>query len=239
MTRARLDTEAPRRDHLFWDGVYWTLVVAALVASVFGYASSTRTLFFFGVISLAIGIYAGFIEPRWLRITRYRLPLVAHPSEWMTIAFLSDFHAGRYKSKRFFDRVARLTERENPHIVVIGGDAVDELTDRITDLSACKDIHPPQGKFFLFGNHDYLDDPNALAQMWRAWGYRDLTNRREMIQVHHRSLELVGWDDSWQGQPITDSATIAREKLIPRVLFVHEPDALLDILDGTADLIVM
>ncbi len=236
MKRYLTDPDASRLESVFFDSIYWMLMFFAVAFIVFGIFSSVW-IFSFGIFALMLGLYAGFVEPYWLRVKRYRLALTEYPSVWMRIVFLSDFHAGSYKRKRFYDRVSSMVASLHPDVIVLGGDLVDERSVSTKDLSSLQRLRAKDGKFFVLGNHDFLDDPDALATRLRSWGFEDLTNEARMVEHEGRKICFVGLDDTWQGQPKMGAAKC--EKNAPVILFVHEPDALLDLAEGSANVIML
>ena len=98
----------------FSRGGAWTLFALAAVA---------------GEILIVYGIW---IEPRRLVVTRLREPLVTEPSVWITIAFLSDLHAGAFRRRSWYERIAREVEALHPDILILGGDYVGTARNRST-----------------------------------------------------------------------------------------------------------
>lgn len=237
MKRGSDNAERPRLEGVFFDAVYWALLAAATAVFTLGYFTDKPMLQLVGSAAMAIGLYAGFVEPYWLRVKTYRLALTEDPTVWMRIAFLSDFHAGAYKRKRFFDRVVSVAASLRPDAVVIGGDAVEERAGFVGELSSLRRLHPRSGKFFVLGNHDFLDDPDAIAGRLNAWGYADLNNVTRMLEYDGRRICFAGLDDPWRGQPRLER--LKRGQGVPIILFVHEPDALLDLPEKSADVIVL
>ncbi|MEK7116030.1 MAG: metallophosphoesterase, partial [Patescibacteria group bacterium] len=202
----------------FSRGGAWTIFALAAVA---------------GEILIVYGIW---IEPRRLVVTRLREPLVAEPSVWITIAFLSDLHAGAFRRRSWYERIAREVEALHPDILILGGDYVVDRAEPIHDLAALAPLTARHGKYFVLGNHDYMDSPQEIRRAIAAWGYEDLTNRVVTIRAEGRTLELQGIDDMWYGIP----KRFARSsRLIPHILVSHEPDALLDLTEGDTDLVLI
>src|SRR5690349_2819976 len=187
------------------------------------------------VIGEALLIYGLFIEPRRLAVRRYRESLVVHPTTWIRIAFLSDFHAGAGISREWWERVMIETNALAPDLILLGGDYVVDHPDAMKELEPLRDLKAPQGVFFVLGNHDHLDRPQDVRSWLVGVGFADLTNRSITIHREGRSLDVQGLDDHWYGAParITRSVPGAAH-----VLLAHEPDVMLDVEEGTTDLVL-
>ncbi len=186
-----------------------------------------------GEAMLVVGIW---IEPRRLVVTRIREPLVAEPKVWITVAFLSDLHAGGFRPRSWYERIAQEVAALHPDLLILGGDYVVDLAEPIHDLACLKNVTARLGKYFVLGNHDYMDRPQEIRRAIVSWGYEDLTNRSVMLHVDGRSLELHGIDDCWHGAPKHFRRT---SPSIPHLLVSHEPDTLLDLTEGDTDLVLI
>lgn len=77
--------------------------------------------------------------------------------EGYTIVFFSDLHYGTTMDAEQLRRAAALIESENPDIVILGGDIVDERTslEQMKEAFAIMgDIRSRYGIFYVYGNHD-------------------------------------------------------------------------------------
>ena len=89
--------------------------------------------------------------------------------EGYTIVFFSDLHFGTTMDAEQLRRAAALIESENPDIVILGGDIVDERTSLVQMKEAFAvmgDIRSRYGTFYVYGNHDkneYSDHPAYTA----------------------------------------------------------------------------
>jgi predicted MPP superfamily phosphohydrolase len=145
----------------------------------------------------------------------------------LTIAFLSDLHAGPFMRERelvwLFERVA---ERE-PDLVCLGGDLVENEEEdiRLYDAALGR-IAPPLGTFAVPGNHEFHSDPTLLLwiRFLESHGVRALVNRGARIERGDDTLWIAGTDDLTFGAPDLDAALVGREPNEPALLLAHEPD---------------
>jgi predicted MPP superfamily phosphohydrolase len=212
--------------------VLFGLIVAWLSFRAGGIWNWLGAAALFGEALLAYGV---FIETHRLRVTTYREELRPHPSVWMKIAFLSDFHAGGSMGKDWWERVATETAALAPDVIVLGGDYVVESFDTINELLPLTQLRAPLGVFFLLGNHDFLDRPEDIRSWLVDKGFADLTNRSITVHRDGRDLEIQGLDDHWYGAPQDFERT---SPAIAHLLIAHEPDALLDLEEGKTDLML-
>lgn len=227
----------PRTAHHVFEGLFWSLLVGLAIATgVYFYQEAYRSAFWTGV-SFALLAYAGLVEPQFFRVKTYHFDFLAKEMP-IRIAFLSDLHAGGFKSASYYDRVARRVAALKPDLIILGGDLVEDHASGLGQFASFQSLRAPLGKFFLLGNHDFLDDPVAIRRTLASWGYEDLTNvSREMEKDGGARFELMGVDDSWFGNPVFNA--VRPKKKMPRVLVTHEPDLLLDLKKGDADLVIL
>ena len=75
----------------------------------------------------------------------------------LRIALLADSHMGTTFHAGGFAAHLRAVHAQNPDIVVIAGDFVDESTSREDMIAACQalgTLQTPHGVYYVFGNHD-------------------------------------------------------------------------------------
>lgn len=175
----------------------------------------------------AAAAYATLIEPRWLQRTRTRLhfPDLPVTLEGLTIALLTDIHAGGPSPRGLLRRAVRMTLDVRPDLIAITGDlaeneaALEETLDELDRLSA------PLGVFVVPGNHDYRDIGierwhDAIA---RRRGLTDLTNRVRLVAVGDETLCVAGVDDLAHGRPQLDGLRRAGRRDFT-ILLAHQPD---------------
>jgi predicted MPP superfamily phosphohydrolase len=218
-----------------FESAFWILVAFCFGLCALGLWLRWIPLLVIGLIGFGILIYGGFIEPRLVRVAQYSL---GEGEKRLRLVFLSDFHAGVKKQRAFYQRIAERVSALEPDLLMLGGDFVDECAEDIGMLAPILDLRPPLGTRFVLGNHDFFDDPKkVIAQLVKA-GARDLTNQSVAFKLTDtESLELVGLDDSLHGSP--DLRLAEKPKQGMRIIVMHEPDLLLDLPEGCADLVLL
>lgn len=229
-----------------FDGIFAVAGVACVAAIIWGIGNGAFGQFvaLVALIVLAVEIYAIFVEPNRLSVASYREALVAEPKTWIKIALLTDLHAGGFRKKDWYERVVNEVNALAPDVVLLGGDQVADRPEAVSELQVLSRLQAPLGGFFVLGNHDLLGNGAAVRRALVSFGFTDATNSSRMIEKQGSSFELAAIDDAWLGVPDysfgdpSTSLSSARDGEKPRVLLSHEPDALLDVKEGDASLVL-
>lgn len=223
-----------------WKGVlleslYWIFITFCLGLCVLGWGLQWIPLIVVGIVGLCVLIYGGFIEPKLVQTTHYTL---GEGEKRLRLVFLSDFHAGVKKQRAFYQRIAERVTALQPDLILLGGDFVDECAKDLDVLTPILELRPALGTRFVLGNHDFLDDPKQITADLLKKGARDLTNQSVTFKLTDtESLEVIGLDDSLHGSP--DVSLVEKPKQGLRIIVMHEPDLLLDLPEGCADLVLL
>lgn len=163
--------------------------------------------------------YASLVERQAYVLRRHTLPVLAGGSAPITVLHLTDMHfmPGQRRKRDWVRDLARF----EPDVVVNTGDNIAHPDAIETALAAMEPLFGRPGVFAL-GSNDYfwpqLKSPSRyltknyakrrnanrlptheLIDGLRAAGWRDLRNRRAVLEVAGRQLEFVGVDDPHLG----------------------------------------
>jgi len=146
----------------------------------------------------------------------------------MTIAFLSDLHAGALLGEGDLEELFTRVADRRPDLVVLGGDLIDHEPEEILLYRrALRRLAPPLGVFAVPGNHEYHRDDDLT--LWRATleaaGVTILLNRGQAVERNGARLWLGGIDNLGRGTGDVPAALAGRRDGDPAVLLSHEPDA--------------
>jgi len=219
----------------------WLMVALALLGLIVGILSfrlggGYRLLTLLMVVCEAILVYGAWFAPRRLSVTMLRQPLVPKPTVWIKAVFMSDLHAGSHLPKAWFEKVATAIEDLRPDLILAGGDFIMSHADDMKCVGMFSRLKAPYGIYFTLGNHDYLDDPAAVRQAVKKWGYSDLTNSNVTLRIQGSEIRLSGTDDTWYGRPLVLPAR--QDSAVPHLTLAHNPDVLLDMQEGQTDLVL-
>jgi len=185
--------------------------------------------------------YRALTERRRLTVTRgvYGIRNLPPDLEGLTLAHLTDFHAGPCTPISFVREAVAHTNRLRPDVVLLTGDYVDDHAD---DLPACADalsgLAAPLGVYAVLGNHDFEVGADLMAQALTEAGLRVLRNASAALGKGPTHLWIVGLDDTagyWGDFSAALAGVPAGE---PIILLSHIPDVLPKAPDAGADLIL-
>ena len=168
--------------------------------------------------------------------------------EGYTIVFFSDLHYGTAANSGQLKQAMDAIEGENPDIVILGGDIVDERTSLAQMQEAFEimgNIHTRYGIYYVYGNHDkseYTQRPNytaaQLADAIEQAGIRILED--ETCEINGEIL-LIGRADRGHGAgtrksvfQLVEGADAAKEW----ILIDHQPVEYADVMESGCGLIL-
>lgn len=206
-------------------------------------------LAFFAFFAFILIIYAAFIEPQIIVVTRVE---VTHPLvEPIKIAVISDAHVGPYKGEKFLERVVQKTNSLLPDIVLMPGDFVFTRSANPDDLAPFADINAPLGTFAVLGNHDLgeyqsltgkrysgKDRGEKIAQKLEEFDVTVLRNENQILQLAHSKIAIAGIDDLWTGHHDIAASLSEIPKDTYTILLSHNPSVIDESQSDSAHLIV-
>ena len=178
------------------------------------------------------GIYGAGFEPFHPRLVRVEIPLPGLPPAFdgFRIAQLSDLHLQPGFPAACLEPALALVNREKPDCIVLTGDYIyDKAGNGEMWLRRCAEavsgLSAPDGKFAIFGNHDYLmDSQDPPPDPWHRAGYRTLSDQAAEIKRGADSIYLVGLRSCIK-RPVDPDAVL---RLAPpravKIALWHEPD---------------
>jgi uncharacterized protein len=192
----------------------------------------------------ALAVYAFYVEPRWLELTRRRIsiPKLSKNLEGLRIALITDLHAGGGTTMELIRRACRLAMQERPDLIALTGDlssdgsSVSELAvvDVLSVLTA------PLGVYAVPGNHDHARGIEEWKQAVAAYdNIINLTNRVHTINHHGAEVGVAGLDDFDTGETKLDVLKQLSGTDL-NVLLAHNPDTaeLLQDVEPVIDLVL-
>ena len=155
------------------------------------------------------------------------LELAQLPPEWdgLTIAQISDVHAGPYMPAERMARVAEMVNRLDPDLIVFTGDQMDRRpSDANRFIRGFGGISAPLGVFGILGNHDHYFDPRVSEQALVEAGVTPLINRGKVLRRGASKLALVGLEDLNAGSGrAPDFGLLGRFPGAFRLCLSHQP----------------
>ena len=162
--------------------------------------------------------------------------------EAYTIIQLSDVHVGRTLKKAFVEDLVKRTNAENPDIVVLTGDLIDQEISKIKeDLAPLQNINAPT--FFTLGNHEFFHNVDEILPHIKSLGITVLINENLEIKKNDFSFNLVGLSDEMGSRlghlPIkVKKAYKDINPELPTIVLAHQPKTLLRLNQQPCDLML-
>ncbi|RMI24916.1 MAG: metallophosphoesterase [Calditrichaeota bacterium] len=147
--------------------------------------------------------------------------------EGLTIAQISDIHAGAFMTERHIREIVELINGLHPHLIVITGDFVDSSEGEIPSIyHTVGELKAEYGVFGCLGNHDHYANAAKVDSAVRQRGVIMLNNAHRVLRINGEELALVGVDDAGRGFANHADINRAVAGLPPegfRILISHRP----------------
>lgn len=166
--------------------------------------SITRREFLRGTIAavpampFALSAYGVIGGDTTIVVNRYTLSFPQLPAalDGFTIGQISDTHIGPFFGMDKLQQVLGMVRREQPHLLAITGDLVDDLdllAPTVKQLTAFQ-AELPYGIFYCWGNHEYFRDINRIRKALYSSPIAVLENSHQTVG---NGLYLAGVDYPW------------------------------------------
>jgi len=183
-----------------------------------------------GGLAIASGLiasYAAHVESHRPEVVRLSLlfPRLPAAFDGLTIAQISDLHAGKAIDADKIRRFVAATNALRPDITVVTGDMV-QYFPRSARMCARELAHlrAPLGVYVILGNHERRLAPKDGEEPFRRAGLNVLCNEAHPLRSNGSTLWLIGLDDMLVRLGDLDLALHNVPEPDFKVLLVHEPD---------------
>ena len=195
--------------------------------------------------------YAYHVEPTWLEVNRFTLPVRDLPASLngLKIAHLTDFHCGNQIPPGYLEGVLAQTAAEKPDVIALTGDFVHKGYRHVRAAAELVGkLAAPLGVYAVLGNHDfsvrsalgirrYPGLHQAVADALTEAGVRVLRNEAVQLDQAGGGLILAGVDDLWSRE-CDPAAALAGCQQTPRVVLAHNPRSVESFGDHRWDLVL-
>lgn len=149
------------------------------------------------VMFVALLLAAGYINARYpvVRNLSVSLPHASKKPAEFSMLVISDIHMGPKMGVRQLNRIVELANRQNPEIILLAGDIIDEEIDFLKRQGlkmALSKLNAPYGVFGVMGNHEYISGGEEAYAFLTANGVKVL--RDTTIKVKEL-FYLIGRED--------------------------------------------
>ncbi len=164
---------------------------------------------------------------------RVTIPALPPSLEGLTIAQITDLHAGIFTGRRELEHVVERVNALRADVVVVTGDIVDNNPAHIRDaMRLLSKLRGRLGTYTVLGNHDLYTGGAAVQRALDAAGLPCLVNRAVKVHtgdVRRGALTLAGVADVMARRhngdvpPDLDEALRGADPEAPVVLLAHNP----------------
>ena len=140
-------------------------------------------------------------------IYRVDVPMAGLPRslDGLTIAQLSDLHAGSFFSDRPMIEAAALTQSLQPDLIVVTGDFVNNNAAELDlVMPALQRLKADLGVYGCLGNHDHYARLPDVVRRVRATPIDLLINEHRTLEIDGARLHLIGTDNTGFAQHFAD-----------------------------------
>src|SRR5919112_5906311 len=145
------------------------------------------------VVGAGVFLYSRYVEPYWVAVERVTLPLprLALSFDEYRIVHVSDFHLDGWMTPERLERVVDLVNEQQPDLVAITGDFVAVSIDYISGLPGpLERLRASDGTVAVLGNHDHMNDADAVRQALSSAGVVDVSNNVHTISRDGDALHI-------------------------------------------------
>jgi predicted MPP superfamily phosphohydrolase len=196
--------------------------------------------------------YAYHVEPTWLEVNRFDLPVRDLPAPFagLRVAHLTDFHVGRHIPRGYLEAALDAAAAERPELIALTGDFIHHGYHHVAAAAGLfRGRTAPLGVYAVLGNHDFSvrnalgvrRHPGlhrAVADALGAAGVRVLRNEAVRLDRDGAGLILAGVDDLWSGEADPDAALGGACPNTPRLVLAHNPQSVHEFGDHRFDLVL-
>jgi predicted MPP superfamily phosphohydrolase len=182
------------------------------------------------------------MRPLWLeslKIERVSISISDLPANLQGIKLVqwSDLHCDRdYLPLALLQEAIAVTNRENPHLILITGDFITHDPQPILSLAPIiKTLKSQEGIYACLGNHDIYRPQlrEKVTQALTSIGIRVLWN--EIATPFGDNLPIVGLADYWSRE-FSPQILTQLAAATPRIVLSHNPDTAMLLKDWRVDL---
>jgi hypothetical protein len=175
-------------------------------------------------------------------VKELEINLNENPTKEYRIVFFSDLHISVVNNHSFLKNVVERINSLNPDLILIGGDLIDEKSDKLRKLKLAdelKNLKSKLGVYSITGNHEYINQAESTVKFLSELGIKFI--RDEVVLVDN-SFYVIGREDfsknNFTGikRKSLDELVRNLEKDKPKILLDHQPLNLNEAVENSIDL---
>lgn len=145
------------------------------------------------IISIALGLLLIVSCDMRLKIVKYEVQSDKIENK-IRIALVTDLHGCKYgkNQKNLIDAI----EKENPDVVLLGGDIFDDNVPYKNSTITIKRLAEKYPCYYVTGNHEYWShDVDNILEIIEECGVNYLSAECKAIEINGQSINICGVDD--------------------------------------------
>lgn len=169
-----------------------------------------------------------------IEVHSFDVTLPRWPSELdgMRIGHLSDLHLGDLMPRARVEEAVDLLKEQAVDLIAFTGDAVDLEWHGVEHFfEALANVPAPLGRYVVLGNHDHLDDPDAVVDAGRAAGLTVLLDQAISVETGKgRPVRIAGTDWAKRLPECSEKVTLLAGEGEPDcdLLLSHNPKSFIE-----------
>ncbi|WP_410875843.1 metallophosphoesterase [Nocardia sp. A7] len=225
---------------VLWVVFVWSVIGAVVrgalsVAGVKGMRATRGVAVAVAAVSVVLtgyGLYEALRVPQ-VRTVDVAIPGLAEGLDGLRVVVLTDTHFAAIDREDWSRKVVDVVNAQQPDIVGLAGDLVDgSVAQRQDQVAPLADVAAPLGRFYITGNHEYLDDAQSWIDYMASIGWQPLHNAHRTVDRDGDRLVVAGIDDPTADVPghgpDLPAALAGTDPALPVVLLAHQPKQVAD-----------
>ncbi|MCD8073176.1 MAG: metallophosphoesterase [Alistipes sp.] len=223
-----------------WLNILLYLIIAILIADLLPFTGLYKRDVVLRSNIITFGIIAGVVTlimlaGNWNYHTKRRIELTVDTSaggtglaEPLKIVAISDLHLGYSIGRRELDKWIALINAENPDVVLIAGDLIDNDVRPLYKggiAESLRQLRTKYGVFIVPGNHEYISGIDKSVEFLREAG---MTVLRDSV-VTVGGVAIAGRDDLTNKRRMPLAGLVSgTDPDLPLIVIDHQPSSLDD-----------
>ncbi|MFE1592957.1 metallophosphoesterase [Nocardia sp. NPDC058705] len=225
---------------VLWVVFVWSVIGAVVrgglsIAGVKGVRASRGVALAVVVISVGLtgyGVYEARKVPQ-VRTVDIAIPCLDDRLDGLRVVVLTDTHFAAIDREDWSREVVEVVNAQRPDLVGLAGDLVDGSVEQRRDqVAPLAEVKAPLGRFYITGNHEYLDDAQSWIDYMASIGWQPLHNAHQTVERDGGRLVVAGIDDPTADVPghgpDLPAALAGTDPALPVVLLAHQPKQVAD-----------
>lgn len=180
------------------------------------------------IITLLFAAY-GFINRSNIKVKELKIALHNPITKNYKIVFFSDLHISVVNNHGFLNKVVETVNELNPDLVLIGGDLVDEKSEKLRQLKLAENLKNMRSRFGIYsitGNHEFINGIDSTVNFLESHKIDFLRDEAILIDS---AFYVVGRDDrsinAFTGKQRKSLQDLMKnlDKNKPIILLDHQP----------------